>query len=76
MNTVVSAEEIGRRLRLLRGIRLRTGVAGEMHISYSALSKYEDGLKIPNDKTKVLIANYYGVPVQTIFFDPEYDKMT
>ena len=75
-NTNVSASEIGRRLRILRGVRTRTGVAREVGISYSALSKYEDGWKIPNDKTKALIANYYGVSVQSIFFAPEYDVTT
>ena len=70
MNKLASPEEIGRRLRLLRGIRTRTGVAREMEISYSAISKYEDGLKVPNDATKVKIANYYCTSVQSIFFDP------
>lgn len=71
MNTTVNAIEIGRRLRKLRGVRTRTGAAKEIGISYSALSKYEDGRKVPNDGTKVKIANYYSVPVQKIFFDPE-----
>ena len=76
MNRVLSPKEIGDRLRKLRGIRLRTGVARETGISYSALSKYEEGKKIPNDLTKVRLANYYNVPVQRIFFDSEYDEST
>jgi len=70
MNKVIAPAEIGNRLRALRGIRTRTGTAHEMEISYSALSKYEDGIKVPNDTTKVKIANYYGVTVQSIFFAP------
>ena len=70
MNKVLDPKEIGRRLRELRGIKTRTGTAKQIGISYSALSKYEDGLKTPNDATKVRIADYYGVPVQQIFFDP------
>lgn len=70
MNKVLDPKEIGRRLRELRGIKTRTGTAKQIGISYSALSKYEDGLKTPNDVTKVRIADYYGVPVQQIFFDP------
>ena len=76
MNEAVSLAEIGRRLRKLRGVRTRTGVSKEMKLSYSALSKYEDGIKRPTDATKVAICNYYGVPVQKIFFDPEYDETT
>lgn len=71
MNKVLDPKEIGRRLRKLRGIRTRTGTAKQIGISYSALSQYECGAKIPNDKTKVLISNYFGVSVQEIFFDPE-----
>ena len=70
MNKLNDLKEIGRRLRELRGIRTRTGTAKEIGISYSALSKYEDGLKLPSDRTKAMIANYYGVTVQSIFFDP------
>jgi len=76
MNTVVDPKEVGRRLRKLRGIRKRTGTAQEIGISYSALSKYEDGLKQPNDQSKALIANYFGKTVQEIFFDPKYDETT
>lgn len=76
MNKVVDPVEIGRRLRILRGIRTRTGVAKEMGLSYSAISKYEDGRKVPNDSTKVRIADYYGTTVQHIFFDPEYNEST
>jgi DNA-binding XRE family transcriptional regulator len=70
LNKVLDPKEIGRRLRELRGIKTRTGTAKQIGISYSALSKYEDGLKTPNDATKVKIADYYNVPVQSIFFDP------
>ena len=76
MNAKIDPKTIGERLRKLRGIRVRKGVASEMGITYSALSKYEDGLKIPNDSTKVVIANYYGVSVQQIFFEPEYYETT
>lgn len=70
MNKALDPKEIGRRLRELRGIKTRTGTAKQMKISYSALSKYECGAKVPNDHTKTVIANFYGVSVQSIFFDP------
>lgn len=71
MNKALDPKEIGRRLRELRGIRTRPGVAKELGISYSALSKYEIGAKSPSDAMKVRLADYYGVSVQRIFFDPE-----
>ena len=69
MNRVNSGEEIAKKLRELRGDRVRTATARKMGISYSALCKYENGEKIPNDSTKAIIANFYGVTVQSIFFD-------
>lgn len=71
MNVELSMKEIGDRLRALRGVRTRTGTAKEMNISYSALCKYESGIKRPNDSTKVTIANFFGKTVQEIFFDPQ-----
>lgn len=70
MNKTVDPVEVGRRLRNLRGIMPRTKVANLMGVSYSALTKYEMGLKIPSDKTKVRIANFYGTSVQSIFYSP------
>lgn len=63
------AKEIGCRLRELRGIKTRTGVAKELGISYSCLSNYEANGRIPNDEMKVKLANYYGTTVQALFYD-------
>lgn len=60
--------EIGKELRQLRGIRVRTGVARELGISYSMLSKIEDGLRIPGEELKERIAKYYGKTVDEIFY--------
>ena len=62
------AVKIGERLKTLRGVRTRTGVARELGISYSALCNYENGIRIPPDDVKILIANYYGVSVQELFY--------
>lgn len=70
MNKLMNPVVIGNRLRTLRGVRTKTGVAKDLGISYSALCAYEYGDRIPADNVKVLIANYYGVTVQSIFFDP------
>lgn len=63
--------EVGKILRELRGIRTGTGVAKELGISYSMLTKMEYGLKVPGDELKHRIANYYQFPMEEIFFEPE-----
>ena len=68
MDQKANAVRIGQKLRALRGIRTRRGVAKELGISYSALCNYEIGLRIPTDAIKVRIAEYYGQSVQNIFF--------
>lgn len=60
--------EAGKRLRQLRGIRTRTGVARELGISYAALAFYENGQRQPSGRVKKKLADYYGVPVEFIFF--------
>lgn len=63
----VNMDEAGRILRRLRGIRTRTGVAKEVGISYSALAFYECGQRTPSGVVKKKLADYYGVPVESIF---------
>ena len=64
----VNMVEAGKRLRQLRGIRTRTGVARELGISYSALAFYENGQRQPQGPIKKKLADYYGVPVEFIFY--------
>lgn len=59
---------IGQKMTALRGIRTRTGVSKETGISYSALSNYENGVRIPSDDVKQRLADYYNVSVQDLFF--------
>lgn len=63
----VNMDEAGKILRRLRGIRTRTGVAKEVGISYSALAFYECGQRTPSGSVKKKLADYYGVPVESIF---------
>lgn len=67
----MSREEVGQRLRELRGIRTRTGVARELDISYSALNQYERGDRMPRPEVKQKIADYYGKRVEEIFCEQE-----
>lgn len=62
-----TAVENGKRLRQLRGLRTRTGVAREIGISYSALAFYETGERNPSGRVKKMLADYYGLPVELIF---------
>ncbi|WP_423748200.1 hypothetical protein [Bacillus cereus] len=36
---------------------------------------YENGQRIPRDNIKIKLANFYGVTVQTIFFDSEQHEV-
>lgn len=70
MNKMKDPKDIAKTLRELRGIRIRTGVAREIGISYSMLCKIEDGKRVPSDETMQRIADYYGEPVEKIFYCP------
>ena len=66
--------EIGEKLVNLRGNKRREEVAAEVGISFSALVMYEQGKRIPRDEVKMALANYYGVSVQSLFFDTDVHK--
>ena len=67
-NRMISPAEIGKRLRLLRGIRTRAEVEKATGISQGRLGNYEHGTRVPNDDAKVILSNYYGISVQELFF--------
>ena len=52
----------------LRGKRSRAEVARDLGITERALQSYELGDRIPRDKVKTRIAEYYKRSVQHIFF--------
>ena len=62
--------KIAQRLRELRGDRTRLEVAEAIGIQQSAIANYENGDRVPTDELKIKLAEYYGVPVGTLFFDP------
>lgn len=59
---------VGERLRTLRGSRSQQEVADAIGISQSAYANYEAGLRVPRDKIKIRIAEYYKRSVATLFF--------
>ncbi len=68
MSKEITAKETGERLRKLRESRRQADVAEAVGITTMAISQYEQGLRIPQDRIKVRLANYYNVSVESIFF--------
>ena len=66
----IDSEKIGNRLRDIRTERGETTekVAKGVGISTSAITMYETGQRIPRDEIKIRLAEYYGLPVERIFF--------
>ena len=66
----MDAVQIGTKLKALReghGLTL-DGLADVLGISQSAVGMYETGKRIPRDEIKIRIAEYFSVPVESIFF--------
>ena len=61
---------IGDNLRELRKAKGKTvaAVAKDLGITSSALSQYENNVRVPRDNIKIAIADYYKKPIQKIFF--------
>lgn len=66
----IDSEKIGNRLRSIRTERGETteAVAKGIGTSTSAITMYETGQRIPRDEIKIKLAEYYGMPVEQIFF--------
>ena len=61
----------------LRGERTQAEVAEALEISVSALSNYEQGIRVPRDSIKKKIADYYKRTVDYIFFtDIDHESCT
>lgn len=61
-------KRMGQTLRSLRGAKKVADVANALGISRSALVMYERGDRVPRDEVKIRIAQYYGQPIQNLFF--------
>ncbi len=66
---MLTKQEIGNKLRELRGDTPGEEVAKAVGISRSALGMYECGERIPRDEIKESIAQYFGVSVGALFFN-------
>lgn len=68
MYSFVGKAEMGQRLKKLRGNKRQSDVAKAVNITRNALANYESGIRIPRDDVKARLANYYNVPLESIFF--------
>lgn len=66
---------IAEKLVTLRGVTPRTTVAQAVGVTLSAITMYELGQRVPRDEIKVKLADYYGVTVQSLFFDDDCHEM-
>lgn len=65
----MDSRKIGKKLIRLRGDRTQEEVAKATGIAQESISFYENGKRIPSDEAKIKLAEYYGVTVQSIFFE-------
>ncbi len=65
----MNAEQIGKKLRMLRGSRTIKEVSDETGLGWSTVCSYELGKRIPEDDKKIILANYFGTTVQELFYD-------
>ena len=70
MYDTISGQRIGKTIKMMRVERGLTseGLAKEIGTSSSAVNMYECGMRIPRDEIKIRIAEFFGVPVESIFF--------
>ena len=64
----MNREELGARLRELRGNRTLEDVSQATGIGRSALNMYELGCRVPRDEAKIKLAEFYGKSVEELFF--------
>ena len=55
-------------LRLQKGIS-QARLAADIHISRSAVAKWENGLGLPNDESLMLLSEYFGVSIDELLPD-------
>ena len=73
MYEAISGARIGQRIKEMR-IRKEMSMeqmANQLGTSYSAISMYENGERIPRDEIKIKIAELFGVSVESIFFQKQ-----
>lgn len=66
----IDAKLVGEKLVSLREQQNKTRreVAKDTGITVSALSNYENGLRVARDEVKRRLAYYYGVSIESIYY--------
>lgn len=59
-----------KKLRDQKGIS-QLELSKKIGVSPSSITMYEQGERVPRDSVKIKIADYFGVTVESIFFDTE-----
>lgn len=59
----------GAKLKQLRGKKSQQELADEIGITKSALAMYERDERVPRDEVKVLIARFFGVSIESLFYN-------
>ena len=59
--------------KIIKEMRLKNGLTAEelakqLGTSTSAVNMYECGQRIPRDEIKIRIADFFGAPIETIFY--------
>lgn len=71
---MVSTLEIGKRLKALRGCKTLQKVSDDTGLGVSALAMYEIGKRMPRDEAKIVLADYYGMTIDALFFAQDFTK--
>ncbi|MBQ2806671.1 MAG: helix-turn-helix transcriptional regulator [Clostridia bacterium] len=68
--------EFAKRLKQLRSEKgiSQTKLAADIHISRSAVAKWENGLGMPSDESLQMLAEYFGVAVDELIPKPEASR--
>ena len=63
--------EFGTKLKELRATKgvSQAKLAADIHISRSAVAKWENGLGLPNDESLRMLSEYFGIPVSDLIPD-------
>ncbi len=69
--------EFSTKLRELRGEKgiSQARLAEDIHISRSAVAKWENGLGLPNDESLKLLAEYFGVSIEELLPDKSNEEI-
>lgn len=61
-------DDIGKKLKKLRGDKSIVEVANAIGVAPSTISMYENGERVPRDSIKIKLAKYYNLSIEELFF--------